>query len=347
MKPSRKWLTALTLTAGLLITGCNNTEDQTVLQVGENVLTDEELYDTLIQEPMGGGYTYGERIVKQHMVALLLEMEYGDQVTPEMVEQHIQEAIDVRGGEEEYDAYLAEEGFTREYMETNARNALLYDIALYTRFPVDEDELQEMFERQIPVGTRVAHILVEEKALAESIIEQLEDGADFNELLKEHTLDEGSISRDGQYTIVRGSFYPTFKEASLALKRDEITSEPIKSDEGYHVIKSISEGSVRTFEQSKETLIQAWYRQLFEKNEVVYETIVYDLVEKHEAAITIASDRVGDIVQRILADKPSDEPIMDTPEAEEDIEILFQGDSVEEFEEFLESEFEDMDTGKD
>lgn len=342
MKNKTQWIAAIGLSAGLLLAGCAP-QDDSVMKIGEYEMTDNELYSLLVKEPMGNGYTYGERIVEQHMVQQLLEMEYGDRVSDAMIQESLDEMISMYGGEEGYEEFLSSEGFTHEYMESNARNSLLYDIALHESFPVDEDELREMFDRQIPVGTRVAHILVEEEKTAHTLIDALEEGADFAELVHEYSLDEASIANDGQYTIVQGDFDPAFEEASLNLKRDEFTREPVQTAHGYHIIQSVSEGVERSFEQSRDALESSWYRQLFEMNEFIYEIIIYDLVEKYESDIVISSDQMGGIVDRILNEKPSNEPIMDTPEPEDEIEILFESNDEEELKEFLENEFSDFD----
>ena len=63
------------------------------------------------------------------------------------------------------------------------------------------------------------------------------DGADFAELVREHSEDEATIEQGGDLgTFGRGRMLPEVEGASFALGIDEV-SDPIKSTLGYHVIK--------------------------------------------------------------------------------------------------------------
>ena len=63
------------------------------------------------------------------------------------------------------------------------------------------------------------------------------DGADFAELVREHSEDEATIEQGGDLgTFGRGRMLPEVEGASFALSVDEV-SDPIKSTLGYHVIK--------------------------------------------------------------------------------------------------------------
>ena len=81
--------------------------------------------------------------------------------------------------------------------------------------------------------------IAEKKALAESLLAQLEASDDpaalFDTLMKEHSEDPGlSTSPDG-YTATLGEMVPEFEKAALALKAGEI-SGIVESSYGYHII---------------------------------------------------------------------------------------------------------------
>ncbi len=92
-----------------------------------------------------------------------------------------------------------------------------------------------------------------QKALenAQNIINQLSEGADFAELAKQHSADPGTQNTGGDLGFAKqGSFVPEFEKAIFEdLQNGQITSEPIKSQFGYHVIKKIEE---RGEEEEKE-----------------------------------------------------------------------------------------------
>ncbi len=104
------------------------------------------------------------------------------------------------------------------------------------------------FER--PRRVRVAHILVrvppvggseaEEKAKAkvEEAIKRARAGEDFARLAKEISEDAATAGAGGEIgSVARGELVPAFEQAALALKKGEISREPVRTPFGYHAIK--------------------------------------------------------------------------------------------------------------
>ena len=83
---------------------------------------------------------------------------------------------------------------------------------------------------------RASHILVKTEDEAKKLYEEIQNGADFAELAKEHSLcpskrDGGDLNFFGKGMMVK-----PFEEAAFALKRGEV-SEPIETQFGWHLIK--------------------------------------------------------------------------------------------------------------
>jgi len=91
-----------------------------------------------------------------------------------------------------------------------------------------------------PGGIHIFHILVDSEQLASEIIMKLKQGDDFTALAKQYSSDPGSKDRGGDLGLVNEStnFVPEFKQAALALQPGQLSSQPIKSDFGYHIIKA-------------------------------------------------------------------------------------------------------------
>ncbi len=86
----------------------------------------------------------------------------------------------------------------------------------------------------------VSHILVEgdDQARAQSILDELNGGADFATLAEEKSDDFGSASEGGSLGwIERDVMDPAFEEAAFALQNAGDTTGLVKSDFGYHIIK--------------------------------------------------------------------------------------------------------------
>ncbi|NVJ58703.1 MAG: peptidylprolyl isomerase [Vibrionaceae bacterium] len=87
---------------------------------------------------------------------------------------------------------------------------------------------------------RVSHILIEgdDEAKAQSILDELNAGADFAKLAEEKSDDFGSASEGGSLGwIERDVMDPAFEEAAFALVNVGDVTGLVKSDFGYHIIK--------------------------------------------------------------------------------------------------------------
>jgi peptidyl-prolyl cis-trans isomerase D len=96
-----------------------------------------------------------------------------------------------------------------------------------------------------PEQVRASHILLKTdgkddaavKAKAEDILKQAKGGADFAELAKKYSEDEGSAKNGGDLDYFgRGRMVPEFDQAVFAMQPGEI-SDLVKTQYGYHIIK--------------------------------------------------------------------------------------------------------------
>ena len=106
--------------------------------------------------------------------------------------------------------------------------------------PASEEEIFAEYEAQLSLAPtqqyKARHILVETQAAAADLITQLEDGADFQELAREH-----STGPSGPQGGDLGWFSPDqmvapFSNAVSALEDGAYTTEPVQTQFGWHVI---------------------------------------------------------------------------------------------------------------
>jgi len=84
---------------------------------------------------------------------------------------------------------------------------------------------------------KCSHILIKKQSEAIAIMERLKQGEKFGKLAKEISIDSGSAKRDGNLGYFgRGKMVKQFEEVAFKLQIGE-TSEPVKSEFGYHIIK--------------------------------------------------------------------------------------------------------------
>ena len=98
------------------------------------------------------------------------------------------------------------------------------------------DELAAKFKPQDEVRAR--HILVKTEDEAKDIIKQLKDGADFAKLAEEKSTDKGSAKQGGDLGyFAQGAMVKPFADAAFDMKAGDVSSKPVKTEFGYHIIK--------------------------------------------------------------------------------------------------------------
>ncbi|HHN66578.1 MAG TPA: peptidylprolyl isomerase [Thermopetrobacter sp.] len=84
---------------------------------------------------------------------------------------------------------------------------------------------------------RARHILVSSREEAEKVLKELKAGAKFEELAKKYSKD-GSKEFGGDLGyFTADEMVPAFSKAVFALKKGEVTQEPVKTDYGWHIIR--------------------------------------------------------------------------------------------------------------
>ena len=127
-------------------------------------------------------------------------------------------------------------------IELQARGVLAQAVATdyLSSNPATDDEILTEYQNQITMSPalqyKARHILVETQGLASDLIQQLNDGADFVELAKEH-----STGPTGPNGGDLGWFSPEqmvkpFSDAVSALDDGSHTAEPVQTQYGWHVI---------------------------------------------------------------------------------------------------------------
>jgi peptidyl-prolyl cis-trans isomerase C len=98
------------------------------------------------------------------------------------------------------------------------------------------DDLSAKFKPQDEVRAR--HILVKTEDEANDIIKQLKDGADFAKLAEEKSTDTGSAKQGGDLGYFpHDAMVKPFADAAFAMKPGDVSTTPVKTEFGYHIIK--------------------------------------------------------------------------------------------------------------
>lgn len=131
------------------------------------------------------------------------------------------------------------------YQLENDRRAVLAGAALIKAVEesVTEEDVQAAYDTQFAdfepnEEFRAAHILVETEEAAQELVSELNDGADFADLARQHSTGPTGPNGGDLGWFSEGMMVAPFEEAVLALEEGEV-SQPVQTQFGWHVIKLI------------------------------------------------------------------------------------------------------------
>ncbi|QOX77938.1 peptidylprolyl isomerase [Trichlorobacter lovleyi] len=140
---------------------------------------------------------------------------------------------------------------------------------------ISDDELKKFYEQNLDKfksgeQIRASHILVKSEQEAQSILEQLKKGANFEELAKAKSADSSAAKGGDLGWFGKGNMVPAFEKAAFSLKEGQL-SGIVKSDFGYHIIKLTGKRAAGTRpldevkEQIKAAIMPQKQQQVFMK----------------------------------------------------------------------------------
>lgn len=166
------------------------------------------------------------------------------------------------------------------------RDTAMADAAM-TRYleqnPITDEEVRAEYEQRKGElgGTeyKARHILVEDEEKARDIVKQLDEGAEFAVLAKEHSTEPGAAQSGGDLGWFSPSqMVPAFAAAVTEMEPGERSKEPVQTQFGWHVIlvEDVREVEPPAFEEVEEQIrrfltnqrIQAYLNELKAKAEI-------------------------------------------------------------------------------
>lgn len=312
-------LALLLCTLVLALAGCGGGSDE-VPDDAVAVVDGEEIaksdYDALIAQakqsyknqkrefPAAGSQEF--QTLRNQAVQFLVQREQFEQEAADLDVEVTDQQIDARlkqiqeqyfgGDKKKYDKQLKEQGLS----ETQVRNDIRAQIVSEKLFEqvtrevkVTDQQIQNYYNENKeqysqPESRDVRHILVKTKAKADQLYAQLQDGADFAALAKQHSTDTGSKESGGKLTISKGQTVAPFDRTAFVLEQGVI-SRPVKTEFGFHIIEALSAvkpAKTTPLKDVKESIRQQLVQT--KKNELMT-TWVDDLKQDYEDKVTYAA----------------------------------------------------------
>lgn len=214
------------------------TKDKAIAKINGEAISKDELYDEMVEQ-------YGAATVEQLIADKIVASEAKKEkvtISDKELNEEVDKLKETYGGEEVFNQMLESNNTTVNALKEDIKNYLTIRKLLEPQIEITNEEMQTYFdENKDSFGeaeqVKASHILVADEATAKEVQQKLKDGADFADLAKEYSTDEGTKENGGELGFfARGTMVTEFDDVAFALPVNEI-SDPVKTEYGYHIIK--------------------------------------------------------------------------------------------------------------
>lgn len=221
-------------------------KQETVATVNGEKISKDELYDKLIT--LGGAQTLEgmiNELVVQQAVA-----EANVTATEEEIDGELATITAMYPSQEAFETELTTYGYTIEQLREQIGNQLAVEKIVAKDVNVTDDEVKQYFEANkasydTQEQVRASHILVATKQEADTLLKQIQGGADFAALATENSLDPGSKDLGGDLDYFpRGAMEHGFEEVAFGLQKGELGIA--ETGYGFHVIQVTDRQEAKT-----------------------------------------------------------------------------------------------------
>jgi foldase protein PrsA len=281
----KKLIIGLLLTT-LIVTGCGKIPElkdgkQVVSEIGGTTISADDLYKELKGR-------YARDVLIEMIDDIILNEKYK---TDEDINKYVDSQVEYvkkQTGDQFIEAITyyygvnTEEKF-RNFLIIEAKRTLAVED--YVKTLITDKEIKKYYNDEVVGDIRASHILIKPKVtdemseeekeekenealeLAKEIIKKLDSGADFAELAKEYSDDEGNASKGGDLNFFnKGKMEEHFEKAAYELEVNKYTTTPIKTIFGYHIILKTDEKEKPELDLIKTNIIDELSKKKLEDN---------------------------------------------------------------------------------
>ena len=216
------------------------TDDAAVVELNGSKIFLAELNAAYDLYNMEYGSYYGEdEILSSAMLMMMNYAVYDSESNKWDIGYPFEYKEEIKATVSDLEAYFPEilDGVWANLLEIEYRTSALNNF-LYQSYLPDKADIEEY--RSTAFGDYMAakHILVSDKEKAADILNEIKNGADFDELMNEYSEDPGLYTNPDGYVFTDGEMIEEFEAAVKKLKVGEV-SGIVESEFGYHIIKRI------------------------------------------------------------------------------------------------------------
>lgn len=148
--------------------------------------------------------------------------------------------------------------------------AQAYAARFFSGLTIPEEEIRAEYEAQAelapPLQFKARHIVVESQGEAAALIEQLDDGGDFEELARENSTGPSAPSGGELDWFAPNQMVKPFSDAVAELEDGAYTESPIQTEFGWHVIlrEDSRQSEAPTLDSVRDRIRQRLQQQKFQ-----------------------------------------------------------------------------------
>ncbi|MES5867857.1 peptidylprolyl isomerase PrsA [Bacillus cereus group sp. RP32] len=209
---------------------------------------------------------YGKDMLYEMMAQDVITKKY--KVSDDDVDKEVQKAKNQYG-----DQFTAVLENNRLKDEADFKNQIKFKLAMNEAIKksVTEKDVKDHYKPEL----KASHILVSDENEAKEIKKKLDAGASFEELAKQESQDLLSKDKGGDLGYFNsGRMAPEFETAAYKLKVGQI-SNPVKSPNGYHIIKLTDKKDLQPYDEVKDSI-----RKNLEAERIADPTFSHKLIQK-------------------------------------------------------------------
>src|SRR6056297_2444646 len=273
----------------------SNQEFATVIlqtEAGQNVVEEfqklklEQLItnELLVQEAKNRGLEVSEQEMNNIFNQQISALKQQNNLNDEQLEQAIQQQ-----------GFESMEEYKNIFFENNMNGFLVNKLRekVVNQVKISDQDAEEYYENnqeeyETSEQKKVSHILFDDREKAEEVLAEINNGADFAEMAREHST--GPTAENGgdlgYITANEQGLDKTFRDAAMELSVAEVSSEPVETQFGFHLIKVTDsrEAGVREFEEVKSQIKSQMRSQ---KQNQVFQEFIEDLRDDAEIDIRL------------------------------------------------------------
>lgn len=238
MKRKQLWIATAAL-GTLMLSACGPKDNSEAIATSKVSTITKGDFDKQLKE------RYGKDMLYEMMAQDIMTKKY--KVSDDEVDKEFKKAKDQFG-----DQFKTVLESNRLKDEDDFKNQIRFKLAMNEAIKksITDKDVKANYKPEI----KASHILVNDEKTANDIKKQLDEGASFEELAKQQSQDPGSKENGGDLGYFGpGKMVPEFEEAAYKLNVGEI-SKPIKSSQGYHIIKLTDKKELKPYDEVKDSI---------------------------------------------------------------------------------------------